>query len=102
MARPVGVQIEPKHYLTLDGIIYHRIDTGEIPAGFAEVDVKLDDNGLKFDCVLTAGHVGAQICDSGDKLLSPDGRRDTARPIAVWWMFAKKDGDQEELLRDCF
>ena len=92
----------PNHYLTLDGIIYHTIDTDEIPAGVAEVDMKLDDNGQEFDCVLTAGHVGAQICDSGDKSLSPDGLRDTARPISAWWMFAKKDGDQEELPRDYF
>jgi hypothetical protein len=55
-----------------------------VPSGFAEVDVKLNDNGQKFDTVLTAGLVGAWICDSEDKSLSAEGKRDTARPVVVW------------------
>ena len=55
-----------------------------MPSGFAEVDVKLNDNGQKFDTVLTAGLVGAWLCDSEDKSLSAEGKRDTARPVVVW------------------
>jgi hypothetical protein len=93
---PDGVQTEPKHYLMLDGIVYHITDTKDVPSGFAEVDVKLDDNGEKLDTILTAGLVGAWVCDSEDKSLSFEGKRDTARPVVAWWIFAKKDVVEEE------
>lgn len=67
-----------------------------MPSGYAEVDVKLDDNGQQFDTVLTAGLVGARICDSEDKSLSAEGKRDTARPVVAWWIFSKKDVVEEE------
>ena len=86
----------PNKHLTLDGITYHITETGDIPCGFAEVDVKLDDNGKIFNTILTAGLVGARACDSGDKTLSTDGRRDTARPVVGWWIFAKKDANEKE------
>jgi len=94
MGRPIDTK-DPQpsrgHSLMLDGIIYHRIESSDIPAGFAEVDVKLDDNGKNFDTILTAGQLCTQICDSEDQTLSPDGRRDTGRPLAAWWLFDKKD-----------
>jgi hypothetical protein len=89
--KPFGVTTEPEHYLTLDGMIYHRTDTSEVPPSFADVKVKLDDNGEIFDTVLTAGLVGAQVCDSGVKSLSSDGLRDTARPVIAWWIFVERD-----------
>lgn len=85
-----GELTPPPHYLTLDGVIYHRTDSGDVPPGFAEVDVKLDDNGKEFDTVMTAGLVGMEVCDSGDKTLSEEGTRDTAKPVVAWWIFAKK------------
>ena len=53
--------------------------------------MRLDDNGAEFDTVLTAGLVGMRVCDSGDKTLSAGGKRDTAKPVVAWWIFAKKD-----------
>ena len=32
--------------LLLDGVTYHRIDSGDIPPAYAEVPVTLDDNGI--------------------------------------------------------
>jgi hypothetical protein len=88
-APSVGASSKRRSRLTLDGVTYHRTETFDVPCGFAQVDVKLDDNGLEFDTVLTAGLVGAQVCDSGDKTLSQDGKRDSARPIAAWWIALK-------------
>lgn len=86
---------QPRHYLVLDDVIYHRTDSAKIPQGFAEVDVKLDDNGQKFDTTLVAGLVGTLVCDSGDKSLSEEGKRDTAKPLSAWWIFARaSDGEQ--------
>ena len=80
---------ETEHYLTLDGAIYHRTDTDSIPPGVVEVDVKLDDNGMKLDTLMTAGLAGTRVCDSGDKALSASGMRDTARPVLAWWIALK-------------
>jgi hypothetical protein len=88
-----GNKIKPDHYLTLDGVVYHRIDSSDVPPGFAEVDVKLDDNGQLFDTVLTAGLIGTHVCDSGDTTLSPSGERDTGKPAVAWWIFTKKDDE---------
>lgn len=46
--------------------------------------MRLDDNGVEFDTVLTAGLVSMQVCASGDKTLSADGKRDTAKPVVAW------------------
>jgi len=77
--------------LTLDNTPYHRIDTGDIPSGYAEVDVKLDDNGVEFDCMLTAGLVGSTVRDSKDVgwNLHGSGIRDVVGPLAGWWMTKK-------------
>ena len=59
------------------------------------VDVKLDDNGGIFDCVIVAGIVGTEVRSSGDRTLSTSGKNDTLAPISGWWMFIKKSGDVE-------
>jgi hypothetical protein len=83
--------------LMLDNIPYHRIDTGDIPAGYAEVDVKLDDNGEEFDCMLTAGLVGSLVRDSKDVGLNlgGSGKRDVVSPLAGWWMTRKPSPEEK-------
>ena len=63
----------------LDGVSYPKIDDQNIPLGFAEVDVKLDDNGEEFDTTLVAGSVGSQIC------VGTNSTRNTIRPLPAWW-----------------
>ena len=65
--------------LVLDGVSYPKIDDQNIPLGFAEVDVKLDDNGEEFDTTLVAGSVGSQIC------MGTNSTRNTIRPLPAWW-----------------
>jgi len=70
--------------LSLDGVVYPVIDTKDIPPGYCEVDVLLNDNGEVFNCLMVAGHVAMKnvTAQEGDPL-------DTARPSPQWFMFIK-------------
>ncbi|KAF9995120.1 hypothetical protein BGZ80_007599, partial [Entomortierella chlamydospora] len=73
--------------LVLDGAPYHRIHTGSIPHGYAEVNVVINDGGTEIPSMMVAGHVGAHISSSEDKELSFTGERDTVQPASGWWIF---------------
>ncbi|KAJ7136794.1 hypothetical protein C8R44DRAFT_728758 [Mycena epipterygia] len=77
--------------LVLDHVPFHQMDCDNMPPSYAEVDVKLDDNGEMFDCALTAGLIGTRISSSKDTKLSATGENDTVRPLLGWWMFIKKE-----------
>ncbi|KAJ6582362.1 hypothetical protein B0H19DRAFT_526945 [Mycena capillaripes] len=76
--------------LVLDGAMFHLIDSADMPPSYAEVDVKLDDNGENFECCMIAGVVAGKVSSSGDKALSETGENDTMEPVVGWWMFTKK------------
>jgi hypothetical protein len=52
----------------LDGTLYHRVDTDDIPSGFASVPVVVDDNGVLYHTKMVAGSLGIQVTSSGDML----------------------------------
>ncbi|KAJ7202485.1 hypothetical protein C8J57DRAFT_1622801 [Mycena rebaudengoi] len=76
--------------LVLDGTPYHHTKSYEVPPAYAEVDIKLDDNGEKIDCLMMAGLVGTRISSSGDLTLSTSGENDTIHPVPGWWICTKK------------
>jgi hypothetical protein len=72
--------------LFVDGVLYPVLDFhNHIAVGFCDIDVKLEDNGEQFDCMMVAGHV-ACLVDGEDS--------DTVRPLPAWFMFVK--GEQKE------
>jgi len=83
--------------LILDDTPYHFIDTNDIPPGYAEVDVLLVDSGVKFNCMLTAGHVGNMVSDSRDFdwKIHGSGVRDMVRPLVGWWMYEKPSPEEK-------
>ncbi|KAJ7633266.1 hypothetical protein FB45DRAFT_1058199 [Roridomyces roridus] len=76
--------------LVFDDSPYHTVGTRNVPPAYAEVDVKLDDNGEKIDSFMLAGMVGMHVSSSGDVGLSSSGKNDTVRPVAGWWICVKK------------
>ena len=66
--------------LVLDKVSYPVIESGDVPVGFCEVDVKLDDNGEIFPCMMVSGHLAHSV---------KGGKKDTVRPIPAWFMFVK-------------
>ena len=98
-SQPFGVY---EKSLILDDMPYHRLDTDDIPPGYAEVDVLLDDNGEKIDCMITAGLVGSMVLDSKDFgwNLGGSGIRDVVSPLAGWWMFKKPSPEDQKANED--
>ena len=70
------------YHLQLDEAKYGWLVDDDIPAGYCEVDVDLDDNGEKLDCIMVSGHMGWRI--GGEK-------GDSVSPLPAWFMFIKED-----------
>ncbi|KAK6992927.1 hypothetical protein R3P38DRAFT_2656597 [Favolaschia claudopus] len=90
-----------RYDLVMDGTPYHRLSAHDVPPGFAEVPVKLQDGdvGKTYDCTMVAGSVGMQVSSSGDKNPSSSGTNDTMSTLLSlgWWMFIDiKDQDKIE------
>lgn len=66
--------------LVLDSVKYPIIDTLDVPFGFCDVDIKLDDNGINFDCMMVAGHLASVVGGEHSNSL---------RPAPAWFMFIK-------------
>ncbi|THU90806.1 hypothetical protein K435DRAFT_249067 [Dendrothele bispora CBS 962.96] len=90
-----GKELSENRYamrLSLDGTRYHWLDSKKIPAGYASVDVKLDDNGEIFDTIMVAGLVGMRVFPSNDARLSEnESSQDAVKPLPGWWIFVKRD-----------
>ncbi|KAL8846359.1 MAG: hypothetical protein Q9221_008548 [Calogaya cf. arnoldii] len=49
----------------IDGTLYHRVDTNDIPNGYVSVPVTVDDYGRIYKTRMLAGSVGIQLRRSG-------------------------------------
>ena len=77
-------EIKEEGERTFDASIYGQIKLNRVPAGHAEVPVKLIDNEVEFDCMLVSGHVGARI---GDSDVQENKVRDVLQPEPHWFFF---------------
>ena len=88
--QPRAEQPASRGVFELEGVKFHRLDTDDIPPGYAHVKVKLDDNGQLFDTLMVAGLVGTRV-ESGES-----GRRDRVSAEAGWWLFEDKGVEEED------
>lgn len=49
----------------IDGTLYHRVETNDIPNGYVSLPVTVDDNGVLHKTRMVAGSVGIQLRSSG-------------------------------------
>jgi hypothetical protein len=63
-----------------DGAVFHPIGLSNIPAGWVQAPVCLNDNGKKFDCTMVAGSVGMLVGES----------QDCMQPVSGWFFFTMK------------
>ena len=70
----------PMPEFVLDKVSYPVIGSDDVPVGFCEVDVTLDDNGVTLPCMMASGHLAYSV--EGE-------RKDMMRPIPSWFMFVK-------------
>ncbi|KAI0859949.1 hypothetical protein F4860DRAFT_481235 [Xylaria cubensis] len=107
----------------LDGVLFHRVDTKDIPEAFVSVPVKLSDNGTVYKTRMVAGLVGIEVSSSGEFLdessfhLGPESSTasiwenggwttpklktqvsettglDSIRPFSGWWMYLLSNQD---------
>lgn len=99
----------------IDGTLYHRVDTNDIPKGYVSLPVTVDDNGVEHKTRMVAGSVGIQLRSSGlpvdesqahmyglsfawgsngDTTYAGGGpgvgypvNLDTIQPVSGWWMY---------------
>ena len=95
-------------------IIYHRVNTNDVPVGYSSVPVKIDDNGDIFMSTMIAGSVGMRGSSSGEAVAYRSlgyGRQtekqrkreergkkgiDTLQPEVGWFVFERKPTDKAE------
>ncbi|KAF9203569.1 hypothetical protein BGZ59_001540 [Podila verticillata] len=63
---------------------FHRVQTDDIPVGYADVPVLLSDNGIETKAVMVAGLVGSRVT----------GNHDTVQPQPAWWI--SEDASEED------
>jgi hypothetical protein len=75
--------------LEIDAVPYHVVDTKMIPSAYADVDVRLNDNGQCFDTVMVAGLVGMIAVAAHDRRKDHDLviENGEVAPVAAWWMY---------------
>ncbi|PKY06059.1 hypothetical protein P168DRAFT_310165 [Aspergillus campestris IBT 28561] len=64
----------------LDDALSRRVNTDDVPSGYASVPVAVNDNGVLYDTVMLAG--------SADL--------DSIQPLSGWWMYEKERAEEAE------
>jgi hypothetical protein len=82
----MGGETDTVPELVLDNVSYPVIESDDVPTGYCEVDVKLDDNGVELPCMMVSGQLAYSV--EGEK-------KDTIRPLASWFMFVKGEMETE-------
>lgn len=94
--------------MLLGDALSRRVNTDDVPSGFASVPVTVDNNGIIYDTVMLAGLIGIQATsneamedgdrgckngsrvgyeDNGQRQPIVEARFDSIQPLSGWWMY---------------
>lgn len=79
----------PQEPLSLDGVVYHAINSNNFPPGYSSVTIKIDVNREIVYALMVAGSVGLN-CTKSTVMQQHE---DTISAETGWWIFEKKDDD---------
>lgn len=88
----------------LDGVLFHCVDTNDIPCTMVSVPVKINDN---LDAKIMAGIAGTKVTSSGqmidgtddddiDHILPEQAVLDSIQPASGWWIYEPEGPGMEE------
>jgi hypothetical protein len=80
----------------LDGIVYHTIDTHDIPSGFASVPVKVDD-GRVYRTKMVAGSLGINVTKSGERDDYGEEKWDSVSSLGGWLMYLLEEEEASQV-----
>jgi hypothetical protein len=80
----------------LDGIVYHTIDTHDIPSGFASVPVKVGD-GRVYRTKMVAGSLGINVTKSGERDDSGEEKWDSVSSLGGWLMYLLEEEEASQV-----
>lgn len=106
-AKRVSRQRSGEKDVLFGDVEYPRVDIDDIPAGFASVPVKVDDNGHVFDSTMVAGSVGISanttpgqqqslVIEAGSGQTAGSVMRDSVQPVSGWWMYESEAPEAAE------
>lgn len=73
---------------------FSLVDSEDVPAGYASVPVKVDDNGTMYETRMVAGSVGYEaVSIDGARNTRSGAELDTVQPLSGWWMYEVNDGE---------
>ena len=78
--------------LMIDGQVFHRIDSNDVPPAWVSVPVIVNELGKEFNARMVAGVVGYSLSESGKKLQDGGTGLDTLKPATGWWMYEERPG----------
>ncbi|KAL9059438.1 MAG: hypothetical protein Q9162_001136 [Coniocarpon cinnabarinum] len=79
-----------KRTLKLNGVDFHLIKSNQLPNGFVEVPVKVNDNGHEYETNILAGSFAYQGTSSDN---AHESKIDTVQPLSTWLIYKKTDSD---------
>ncbi|KUJ13273.1 uncharacterized protein LY89DRAFT_687443 [Mollisia scopiformis] len=89
--------------LQLDEARYHRLETTEIPPGWASVPVMLDYYGVDIPCSMVAGSVGIRLRSSGNDFIKSgfnDTDFDTISIESGWWIYEGMNDEEIKAVKE--
>lgn len=84
------------NHLTLDGVTFGVVDMDDVPRGYCEVPVSIDDNGTQIKAEMMAGSIGMEWTSRDGANPKDKDKLDTVQPSSGWFIYEQPEEDSPE------